>query len=472
MSLLLTVRSMNGMQSKVLADGLIVTAKDSRVLGDSVRISIEKKIRVDSIEPSQLNGLNLRKCSLKRIHLPAGKFEKISILIVSPHQKPNIDTELVKVCYAEALDYVFASHNLGSSKTVLDRGVSMPCHSFVQINVKNIYCSTCSNGDVLVHECQSVDFINQLLGKFRQTMRDKGKENYDCYLLISLLGQNSDWSVFKKNVSFLEPQYANKIIVHVARDYWMDQKCVLWNLKALTDQDHVGKKPKEEKQVFHSLMTLGHANVVFDLTKGLEYDAESPQHVAKVQFYTDAFKQVHRSFGVGFKKWKTPIVEEALTHVKPLLGIVQRSDMDELQTDCMERVRWENKSSSLLHTLMENVSVIEKLRDAICRATSNSARYEAVIVRVNNGMFGSGIWDMFLTDFNNILGVRNREQDWLNVFDYKRMLDQIEEALMPAINTIKASAQRCLVKRSNGKVLESIPNTCKLQIILQYRKLG
>lgn len=485
----------NDMASVKLVDGLIILGDDPKMLGVIEDIIIYKNFAVKKFDTSLFRGtLAFNGKRTLFIPLSISQDPEVVVLITPSNKTVWTDDDIIKSSFAEAVDYAINNMNpitLTSTITPGDYKSSNPCHALHVVS-SGTYCSTCSHGRVKIHHTEVPEFASLFLDRMKHNMHTRKRQrlmddeafsaqsdletaiqermkndgyDYKCYFAIYGFGQSSPFDAYIRKITEkgFQPQHAMEVILHVARDYAMPNKCLLWNLDDICQQENV--LIRGEKNIFNNLMTFGHGNVTFDRTKDPLYAAihDSGIHYATLKFYTDSFKRIHRNCPDDIVRWKNPLVEAALTYVKDLLCNPCVQDTDQ---NCFDERRHELKEVRQPKDVMAHIAAVEAEFERIKAAKRNVARFEAIIGIPSRDLLGLNpqeIWEKFSQFFKFILGQFKVEKNWIRMFDYDDFLTQIYNTIMIAVKTLKPIIQNVIRRRSEGAVLMSIPDAgmCK-----------
>lgn len=479
-------------ETEECADGLVLIGDDSRMIGRKQKLEISKNFRVESFDTSIFRGIIGFKKGKQtvKINLTCCTDPQIALLITKPGK---MDYKIIKDSFCIAFGNAIMDLD-ALSKTQLDYKSGNPCCRFAP----EIWCSTCSHGTVKIQSKDVEKFAKSLIEglkitivaeKKKRLQKDKEEElknltefqaeeriqtymqeagyNIECVFAIYEIGQSENFTDYISKLTFMgfQPQFAKVAILHVARDYSKADKCLLWNFEAI-----LGHKIKDQTipgkiKTFYNYMTYGHGNVNYDQTVKAGYDTihQSKIHFATLKFYTSSFKEMHRDGLSGFRKWKNPIVEKALTNARPLLGIEepeQEPDDEEHDDDVLKQKRREERQLRQPKDVMTCIAAVQTFFKSLENTNHNIARMEAIIVIPEKHLVGEsreGIWKKFDDYFGKMLGPRMVEANWINEYDYEQFKKQLKDTIIKAVNTLTPIVESTIRKRDKGDWLGSIP---------------
>jgi len=445
--------------NEVMVDGFTAVGKDWRLLGTGAFIKLPMHILIKNWSESYSKGV---KCfenqQLAWIPICQTLGPQVYQVVTCEKKKGSkLDYKKIRQSFIEAVDHSIStmdgtltkSHWFGRCCVQYKKWVGgSKCASCQHANL-HIYSGDVEKFGALFQE----RFGSQLLGL-----------NYNTWICILELGQNMKVDAAKRLYDNFDLEFAQEVVVHLARDFSSPGKCLFWNRNQVKA---VFKSPVYE---FYPCFVGSHGNFVYVYNKqkqnrktrllvgasdgededevddlgawphfvdeddqfddGYGGDEEEDEEtilgivvVEGLKVYSDQFKEIHRTEPAPFKKCV-------------VVSLMSKCFDGSLQP--MSIIGW--------------LDAVKRSYDGIIQRNRVTARMEAILCVRNPG---KGSLDRIIRHFNTHYG--EDKKNLLGCFDFAEFRKQLEGSLLPAHSVLREIMQIYIRDIGHATITPYIP---------------
>lgn len=401
--------------TNLFLDGFCAIGKNWSFLGKSSVVTLPRYLKLERWSKLDLKGVRQLK-NLNITRIPIGTFNgfSLSTLVTSPVLNVPMNFSVIRSHFISAVDFAISQLNSTITKS---NWMGRCCVEYKTWMSKKT-CGACIGAQFKIFP---VDI--EAFGQFFQERFDGLLDfmGYQSFLCLIELGQNAPIKQAFTMLKTLDLKEADEIVLHIARDFFQEEKCLLWNREKVSK---VFGKPSDE---FYPAFTGGHGNFTFDFTAARRPASDSILSQT-IKFYSDAFKEVHRGNPKPFKK---PVIISTL------------ADPENSNFKRINMLGW--------------LAAIERSVSEIFEKAKVTARLESIISMTE---VSEDFMSEFLDFFDQHYGLDKSRL--FTEFNFDQYRDQLNVTLLPAIRTMKEIIQ--VAESETALSIFSIPSVGKLAI--------
>lgn len=285
-----------------ILDGYVLIFRNFKVLKHLTKFWLPVNVNIEKVASTYCRGSTTfgRGNVLIKVKLGNHLDHPLEVIVSGfPHETETFGDHMPKL-YSDIRGCFISAINYGVS--ILGCWQRQCCQTYESV-IKNRPCGC--NKRRYIDACVATQFGIFFMKKFELELfkRYKSWQNLRVNMVIRRLGQNISRKNIELSLSGYKLELVDELLVHLARDYWVQGNILLWNTVLLRKE--YGQKPYME---YYPGLLRGHGNLYY------VWEAKNELiDVKEWKFYSQLFKEVHNvEDSKGIAPFTKQLVKKAL----------------------------------------------------------------------------------------------------------------------------------------------------------------